>query len=402
MERKDKMTKCKSYSIFKAPSRSGNVWKIRLNIIEFEGGMKKYRQKIISTDIPAKKPNECKAYVIAEEEKNRINKKSTSCSMDRFFDEWLNWKKENRIEISTYEEYEYLVNYMRPFFRERHLTVEEITPEIVRSLYNYIAGIKKRYSDETISARTARNIQKVFVQVMKHAVVMKAIPYNPCEGLPFIRRLETHEEKAYIGVDELGDFFNAIKGHRLENAFKIAIYCGLRREELCALRWDAIRDGSLYIERTVVRIKTKQEKPRTKSRASCRSFPITPEIHEILEETRKTQESYRKLFGDDYQDSGKVFTWEDGRAFSPDYISRSFKKIVLESEGLDHSLTLHSLRASCASMLIHNGTDIKDVQKWLGHSDVSTTLNIYTRTNKAQQLKVANNMSAIFTRAAVS
>ena len=79
-----------------------------------------------------------------------------------------------------------------------------------------------------------------------------------------------------------------------------------------------------------------------------------------------------------------------------------FKKIVLESEGLDHSLTLHSLRASCASMLIHNGTDIKDVQKWLGHSDVSTTLNIYTRTNKAQQLKVANNMSAIFTSAAVS
>lgn len=368
-----------------------------MNIIDYEGGVKKYRQQIISTDYPAKKQNECKAYAIAEEEKERINKVRSSCSVDRFFDEWLSWKKENRIETSTYEEYEYLLNYMRPFFKERHLSMEDITPEVVRSLYNYISGIKKRYGDEPISARTVQNTQKLFVQVMKHAVIMKVIPYNPCEGLSFIRRPAVREERSYIGVDELGLFFNAIKGHRLENAFKIAIYCGLRREELCALQWDAVRDGFLYIERTVVRIKTRQEKPRTKSKASCRSFPITPEIEQILEETRKTQTEYRRLFGEDYQDSGKVFTWEDGRAFSPDYITRSFKKIVLESEDLDHSLTLHSLRASCASLLIHNGTDIKDVQKWLGHSDVSTTLNIYTRTNIKQQLKVANNMSALFT-----
>ena len=364
------MVKCKSYSIFKAPAKSGNVWKIRLNLIECEGGEKKYRQKIISTDIPAKKATECKAYLIAEEEKNRINKETSSCSMDVFFDEWLSWKKENRIETSTYEEYECLVDYMRPFFRERQISVGDITPDVVRNLYNYITCIKKRYGEGTISARTAQNIQKLFVQVMKYAVLMKVIQYNPCEGLPFIRQPFSNKDKAYIGVDELTLFFNEIKGHRLENAFKIALFCGLRREELCALQWDAIRDGFIYIERTVVRIKTKQEKPRTKSRASCRSFPM--------------------------------FTWEDGRAFNPGYITRSFKKIVLGSEQLDHTLTLHSLRASCASMLIHNGADIKDVQKWLGHSDVSTTLNIYTRTNKAQQLKVANNMSALFTKAAVN
>lgn len=182
------MVKCKSYNIFKAPAKAGYVWKIRLNLIECEGGEKKYRQKIISTDIPAKKPTECKAYLIAEEEKNRINKETSSCSMDAFFDEWLSWKKENRIETSTYEEYECLVDYMRPFFRERQISVGDITPDVVRNLYNYITCIKKRYGEGTISARTAQNIQKLFVQVMKYAVLMKVIQYNPCEGLPFIRQ----------------------------------------------------------------------------------------------------------------------------------------------------------------------------------------------------------------------
>lgn len=62
---------------------------------------------------------------------------------------------------------------------------------------------------------------------------------------------------------------------------------------------------------------------------------------------------------------------------------------------LDNSLTLHSLRASCVSVLIHDGVDVKDVQKWVGHKDVQTTLNIYARTNEAQQKRVAGLMSGL-------
>ena len=97
---------------------------------------------------------------------------------------------------------------MRPFFRERQISVGDITPDVVRNLYNYITCIKKRYGEGTISARTAQNIQKLFVQVMKYAVLMKVIQYNPCEGLPFIRQPFSNKDKAYIGVDELTLFFN--------------------------------------------------------------------------------------------------------------------------------------------------------------------------------------------------
>ncbi len=55
-------------------------------------------------------------------------------------------------------------------------------------------------------------------------------------------------------------------------------------------------------------------------------------------------------------------------------------------------MTLHSLRTSCVSILIHDGIDIKDVQAWVGHKDVQTTLNIYAQTNERQENKVANRM----------
>ena len=75
-----------------------------------------------------------------------------------------------------------------------------------------------------------------------------------------------------------------------------------------------------------------------------------------------------------------MFTWEDGRPFSPDYVSKHHKKMVAEFGRPD--LTFHNLRHSCASMLIDKGWNPKKLQYWLGHEDISVTLNIYTHYNK--------------------
>ncbi|MBQ9631886.1 MAG: tyrosine-type recombinase/integrase, partial [Lachnospiraceae bacterium] len=81
------------------------------------------------------------------------------------------------------------------------------------------------------------------------------------------------------------------------------------------------------------------------------------------------------------------------RPYRPDYLTKRFKTLVRADERLDDSLTLHSLRASCVSILIHEGVDIKDVQAWVGHRDVQTTLNIYARTNEARKEKTADLLS---------
>lgn len=200
--------------------------------------------------------------------------------------------------------------------------------------------------------------------------------------------------KAYVGSDDVDIFLDAISGHRLEAAYLLALYYGLRREEILGLKWSAIHeDGKLYIEHTVSRVKSTIAKDRTKTDASQRSYPIPDKIRDELIKIRDRQSENRKLFGNRYIESDYIFTWEDGHCYSPDYLTKSFKKIVRNDDRLDNSLTLHSLRASCVSILIHSGTDIKDVQAWVGHKDVQTTLNIYARTNEKQQNKVADTMS---------
>jgi len=65
-----------------------------------------------------------------------------------------------------------------------------------------------------------------------------------------------------------------------------------------------------------------------------------------------------------------VFTWPDGRRFAPDYVTRKFSK-TLEKNNLPH-IRYHDLRHTTASILLGAGYQLKDIQEWLGHSDIGT------------------------------
>lgn len=162
---------------------------------------------------------------------------------------------------------------------------------------------------------------------------------------------------------------------------------------LFPLKWNSIHDdGKLYIEHTVAQMKTLVRKDRVKTDASYRCYPIPQPLLEKLKQIKFQKEINRKIYGEEYFQSDYIFTWEDGHLYTPDYLTKSFKKIVRRNPNLDDSLILHSLRASCVSILIHEGIDIKDVQEWVGHKDIQTTLNIYARINEKEKQKVNQKM----------
>ena len=153
---------------------------------------------------------------------------------------------------------------------------------------------------------------------------------------------------------------------------------------------------TLTIRHTVARVTKVVEKNKTKNASSFRSFPLTDDAVRLFKILLQQEQYYRNHFGKDYIDNDYVFTWEDGHPYSPDYVSHTFHKL-LKKYDLPH-IRFHDLRHTCASMLLSEGYGLKDVQEWLGHSDIKMTANIYGHLDIRRKRSIANGLEQALPR----
>lgn len=153
---------------------------------------------------------------------------------------------------------------------------------------------------------------------------------------------------------------------------------------------------TLTIRHTVARVTKVVEKNKTKNASSFRSFPLTYDAVRLFKILLQQEQYYRNHFGKDYIDNDYVFTWEDGHPYSPDYVSHTFHKL-LKKYDLPH-IRFHDLRHTCASMLLSEGYGLKDVQEWLGHSDIKMTANIYGHLDIRCKRSIANGLEQALPR----
>lgn len=116
---------------------------------------------------------------------------------------------------------------------------------------------------------------------------------------------------------------------------------------------------------------------KTKNKSIYRSLPLLDDIADKLLELKEKQEAFKNAFGKTYNRKylDYVFVNPQGRLICPDYISEHFS-ILLNKIGMKH-IRFHDLRHSCASLLLAKGIPMKAIQEWLGHSNFSTTANLY-------------------------
>lgn len=138
------------------------------------------------------------------------------------------------------------------------------------------------------------------------------------------------------------------------------------------------------------------EKDRTKTKSSYRTLPLVPPFEELLYRLRASQAANRKLCGSAYckQYLEYIYVNEIGEIVKPGYITQHFP-FVLEKNGL-RRIRFHDLRHSCASLLYANGVSLKEIQEWLGHSNISTTANIYTHLDYNSKIASANAILGIY------
>ncbi len=179
----------------------------------------------------------------------------------------------------------------------------------------------------------------------------------------------------------------------LKPAIYLAALLGLRREEICGLRWENVdlEHRILYVidARTVAGDKIVEKD--AKSFHSTRKLFIDDFLYQKLIEIKEEQISRSEMLGDAYTLSGYVEVNEDGNPVNPGYLSSKFHKWICSNDLAP--ISLHGLRHTVASIANAGGMTQFDISKMLGHSSPSVTGKIYTHMFDEVQTKVVNKVS---------
>lgn len=289
---------------------------------------------------------------------------------------WLQWKRNTWEEVTYTSYYTIVTSLIAPYFAEKKIRLNELTAFDIQHYYAYMMTVRKNKGNTVLHHHA--NIRKALADAVK----LKLISYNPAVDVD--RPKTDNFVSAYYTADELVEILDLFRGTKMELPVTLAAYYGLRRSEVMGLRWQSIDfvNNCITISHKleITRIDGEQKvimKDRTKNKASFRSLPLIPCIAKLLKRKKQEQEACRKLCGRNYNQKYLDYICVDdmGNIIKPDYVTRTFHD-TLVSSGMKVA-RFHDLRHSCASLLLANGISIKEIQIWLGHSNFSTTANIY-------------------------
>ena len=262
----------------------------------------------------------------------------------------------------------------------------------------------------------ARHIQQFYTEKLKtvkpnsvihyHAVIYQALKYamktdlvTQNVAMKVDRPKKNDFQPVFLDAAELQKLFEIIKGTKLELPVLVAAFYGLRRGEVVGLKWDAIdfERGCITIKRTVTSVQLNGktqiiEQDSAKTKSSMRTLPLVGSFREYFLQVKEAQELNKKVCGNcyNYEYDGYVFVDEMGERMKPDYLNSQFPAFI-KRHGM-RKMRFHDLRHSCASLLLANGVPLKQIQEWLGHSDFSTTANIYAHLDYSSKLSSAQAM----------
>ena len=280
-------------------------------------------------------------------------------------------------------------NPIAPYFQQRGITLGGLQAVDIQMFYT--SQLKR------VSANTVIHYHAIIHRALKYAVKTDLIDVNPADKVERPRK-DRFTASFYDG-NEVNRLFQAARGTPLELPVMLAAFYGLRRSEVVGLKWDAIdfENKTIAIRHTVTACAEKGRRievaaDTTKTASSRRTLPLVPAFQTKLAALKEEQEKNRILCGRSYCTDylGYVLVDAMGNRLKLSYISTAFPAL-LKRNGL-RPIRFHDLRHSCASLLLKNGVPMKQIQEWLGHSDFSTTANIYAHLDAGSKLTSAQAM----------
>lgn len=364
---------------------------IILNLTDSAG---KRKPKWISTGLTIKGNKKRAEQMLMEERRKYANAKAgDDVLFADFMEQWLEIVK-STFSLPTYSSYVNAVkSIIAPYFRKKKILLRDLQAHDIQMFY--------QEQLQRVKASSVIHYHANIHKALKYAVKNDMIPSNPAD------KVERPKQDKFYGNfydrDELNKLFEAVAGTKLELPVLLGAFYGLRRSEIVGLKWSAIdfEQNTITISHTVTSCNLDGKcvivaKDTTKTKSSRRTLPLVPYFHEKLLAVKAQQERNQKLCGRSYNREFLEYICVDdiGDRFKPNYITSQFPKL-LERNGF-RKIRFHDLRHSCASLLLASGVPMKHIQKWLGHSDFSTTANIYAHLDYSSKLTSASAMESNF------
>lgn len=315
--------------------------------------------------------------IIREKERVRRNNGAKSVIENIPFKNWLNeWLEIKRKEITsgTLIDYKFRLNkHVVPLIGE--IPLAKITPATIRSVIN-----------KTTGDRNKKYIHMLLKSIFQQAYIDGILKRNPCIAVKSPKYKKT--EKSIISEREFNLLLSIAKSKQYKNMFILAYYTGMRRAEICALKWkDVDLDNKvIHITSSAKKVEDGYIVGEPKTENSIRNILLSKsELNALRQQYLYQQENF-------LQHGAKVtkydFVFTSGIYFNqmitPPAVSRIFERVKNKS-GIRKHITFHSFRHTHATMLLEYGVSIKAIQARLGHATPNITLINYTHNTDKMQ-----------------
>lgn len=340
---------------------------------------------------------------IAQDKRDGIKAEARYTTLNELFDLWAKLKR--GLKNNTFENYKYMYNtFVRPNLGDKR--VSSLKKSDIKKYYNYLAD------ERCLKASTIDNIHTVLHQILDMAVDDDFIRKNPSDNV--LKELkQSHcfqtEKRRALTRPEQDLFLDFLKNHPVYEhwypVFAVMIGSGLRVGEVTGLRWCDIdlEEGIIDVNHTLVYYDHREEGSKrgcyfnintTKTPASNRQVPMLDFVKEafVLEKEKQEQlDIHCEMTVDGYGDF--IFINRFGQVQHQATLNKAIKRIIRDCNDeqllkdeqakilLPH-FSCHSLRHTFTTRMCEAGVNVKVIQDALGHTDISTTLNIYTDVTK--------------------
>jgi integrase len=301
------------------------------------------------------------------------------------------WQAAGEMSPNTYERYGHLIeNQIVPHLGAK--LVQKLKTADVEQWHRTLQTKGRKDGDGGISARTIRHAHRVLSKALSDAVRFDIVTRN-VTGRDGQRAPRVASEE--VEADKIGDVLTKLRGHAIYPKAVTALFTGLRRGELLAVRWSRVDLDAkmLGVHETLEETKAGIRFKVPKTRAGRRDISLPDAVVDVLREQRRQQMEQRMALGlGKLPDDALVFPALGGGPSRPTNLSSGWADVA-EAIGLP-GVTFHALRHTHASMLINAGLDVVRISKRLGHENPSITLKVYAHLFEKRGDKSAEAINA--------